>query len=649
MRKLFKYIISKEIILSLFFLLLTLVIYSILRFGFLIANYFYFDSLNSSDIALSFIKGIRFDLAAIVMINLPVMLLLNLPLDLRKKKWFRLTIFFLFFVINLTAITLNIADYGYFPTIERRLLWEPYTMLPDIIRMIPGLISNHYVLFISFIIACCGFFLLTRFFYLKIYGKLNLSFNYSSGIISFLLVICFSIIAIRGGLQMKPLRLANAFTYGEIGPGYLTLNTTYTVAMSYFQEQLPEYKFLSDKEANEIVQKMIKADDEIMLDISYPFLRRKSPNGQMKKMNVVIFIMEGWSALFNGSITGEKTFTPFFDSLASNGLLFTNYFASGQRSIEGIPAILASLPAVYSSSIIGSIEETNKIRGLGSILSEQGYITSFHHGGTTGTMGFDTFTKIAGFMKYFGKESYPDLSDDLMNDSWGIHDEPFFLETEKVLSSFQEPFCAAIFSVSSHDPFKVPKNRISLFESYKDESDKEKTYRYSDFSLRQFFKKASSEPWFKNTLFIITADHTLYTARTGFYTSFHTPLLIYSPSLVAPRKTNKVASHIDILPTILDILKIPTIHSAMGFSVLDSTKKRYAYVKYGPSFGIISDDYVLFDDLEHSPRIYNYHLDPMLKNDLSAELKEVKEDLNKKLYAYLQQVTHSIGENKVYK
>jgi phosphoglycerol transferase MdoB-like AlkP superfamily enzyme len=188
-----------------------------------------------------------------------------------------------------------------------------------------------------------------------------------------------------------------------------------------------------------------------------------------------------------------------------------------------------------------------------------------------------------------------------------------------------------------------------MFESYTGESDKEKTYRYSDFSLKQFFKKASSETWFNNTVFIITADHTLFTSRTGFNTSFHIPLLIYSPSLIAPGKSDKVASHIDILPTILDILNVPAIHSSMGFSVLDSTKNRYAFMKYGSYFGMISKDYVLLDDLENSSRIYNYYSDPLFKKDLSDRISEIKEEMKKKLYAYIQQVTISIGENKVYK
>ena len=649
MNKLFRYIFSREIIISLIFLVFLIFIYSLLRFGFYIANHNFFANINSLEILKNFLEGVRFDLSAIVIINLPVLLLFNLPVNLRKQKWYRYFLFFLFFLINITAICLNIADYGYFPTIERRLLWEPYTMLPDIVRTIPGLIANHFILFTIFIFACISFFLFARYLYKKADGKINLTFNYVSASVSFILIIIFSVIAIRGGIQLKPIRIANAFTNNQMEQGYLTLNTTYTVVSSYFQQKLPEFSFFSNDEANKIIQRIIKADDEKMLDPAYPFMRSKSPSGEMKKMNVVIFIMESWSASFVGSITGEKSFTPFFDNLAAGGILFTNYFASGQRSIEGIPSILASLPAIYSNSIIGSLAESDKIRGLGSILSEKGYTTSFHHGGVTGTMGFDAFTKIAGFIKYYGKESYPNLNDDLTDGMWGICDEPFFLQTEKVISSFKEPFCSAIFSLSSHDPYKIPDNRLNLFEQYKNESEIERAVRYSDFSLEQFFKKASQEAWFNNTIFIITCDHTLFDTRTGFYTAFHSPFLIYSPSLIKPAKNKRTVSHTDVLPTILELLKIKTVYSSMGFSAVDSTKEKYAFVKYGSYYGIISDDYVLLNDLTQAPKIFNYHLDPQLKNNLSLNLKDEIDDLNKKLLAFIQQATHAIGENKIYK
>ena len=203
--------------------------------------------------------------------------------------------------------------------------------------------------------------------------------------------------------------------------------------------------------------------------------------------------MESWSAPLCGSITGKKSFTPFFDSLAANGMLFTNFFASGQRSIEAVPAILASVPAIYDVSIIGSVSESYKFRGLGSILSENGDTLSSTTGRQPAQWDLYAFSKIAGFTNYYGKESISISGDTVKDGAWGIYDEPFFLETEKTMSTFTEPFCSVIFSLSSHDPYTIPQNRQYLFEKYKDESDFDISVRYSDLSLESFFKAAEKQ------------------------------------------------------------------------------------------------------------------------------------------------------------
>lgn len=583
------------------------------------------------------------------MLNLPVMFLYNFPVTLLRFKWYKIIVSSIFFILNIAALALNIADYGYYPTIQRRLLFEPYTMLPDIIRMIPGLISYHYILFTILLSSAALFIYFCKEAFNKISNFIGAGDKISARIISFVIIIPFVILGIRGGLQLKPLRTAHAFNSDNVSLGYLTLNTTYTVIRSYFQPVLQEITLIDERIAREQVQMLIKSPDEKMLDDNYPFLRQKQPEGAMKKKNVVVFIMESWSAAYIGSITGKKTFTPFFDSLASKGMLFKNFFANGQRSIEAVPCILGSLPAIYNSSLIGSVAESYKYRCLGNIMQENSYTTSFHHGGTTGTMGFDAFSKIAGFKNYYGKESILNLSDSTTDGLWGVCDEPFFLETINVFNSYKENFCSVIFSLSSHDPYTLPENRKDLFEKFKDEKDFEKALRYSDYSLGQFFNEASKQPWFGNTIFLITADHTYFDTRQDFVTTFQVPLLLYSPGFVTPSVISKTASHSDILPIILDLLDITTVHSSMGASVLDSTNPGYAFIKFHSNYSIISDSFVLQNDLEHAPRLYSYKTDTELKKDLYFENKIEAENLNLFLFSFLQVATHAIGENKVYK
>ncbi len=165
----------------------------------------------------------------------------------------------------------------------------------------------------------------------------------------------------------------------------------------------------------------------------------------------------------------------------------------------------------------------------------------------------------------------------------------------------------------------------------------------------QFFKTASQKPWFSRTLFIITGDHTLFNSRDNFYSTFHIPLLLYTPSgKIIPSRKSTVASHIDILLTVLDILKIPAVHSSMGKSVF-SESEHYCFEKYGNDYCIISNDYVLLNNLNTEPRLYNYKTDPSLKKDLADSFKNTVSDLNKKLLAYIQTTTNVMSGNTVYR
>ena len=616
-----KKILTKQLIISFAVIFGLMLVYSFLRLGFYINNINFFSGNSSGEIFNAFVNGLRFDIAAIFIINLPVLFLYNFPYAPVQKKWYQVIVIALFLIINLTALFTNIADYGYFETTQRRLMYEPYTMFGDIARLIPASIGFHYVLFIIFIAGAFVF----VYTFLKLIRRLDkdiaLNRKLFIEITSLLLIAFITVTAIRGGFQLKPLRQANAFTSSSQALGYLTLNTTYNVVRSYFQPLLPDISRIPKSEADKYILEMLKDDNETIIDTQFVFMRKKYFPGQPRKLNVVIFIMESWSAKYSGSITGNKTYTPFFDSVSSHGLLFTNFFANGQRSIEAIPSILTSVPSIYNFSLIGSIAEINRFRGLGSILKEEGYITSFHHGASIGSMGFDGFSKIAGFTNYYGKEDFLDLPPSAFDGAWGIFDEPFFLETEKIISSYQEPFCSVIFSLSSHEPYKIPDDRLPLFEQFKDETEFERSLRYSDFCLQQFFEKASSKSWFANTLFVITADHTLYYTRDNFYSCFHTPLLLYTPSeIITPGKNSMVTSHTGILPTILDVLQIPAVHSSMGISVFSPKSERYCFEKYGNDYCIIDSQYVLMNDLEHPPKLYLYKTDQSLKNNIAEKL-----------------------------
>ena len=234
-----------------------------------------------------------------------------------------------------------------------------------------------------------------------------------------------------------------------------------------------------------------------------------------------------------------------------------------------------------------------------------------------------------------------------MDGTWGVWDEEFFLDSLRRMDGFREPFCSVIFSLTSHDPFPIPPHRESLFSQYSTETKFQRVLRYTDYSLQQFFNTAKDKPWFKNTVFIITGDHTNYSRPNILRSYYQVPLLIYAPGIITPQRCNQVGSQVDILPTILDLLSIPTIHASMGRSLLDTTKTHYAVITEGAYCVIFDDRFVLLDDLEKTLGMFDYQADPYLKNNLMSQYPDAAKELRRNLYAYTQEVTYAITNDKV--
>jgi phosphoglycerol transferase MdoB-like AlkP superfamily enzyme len=337
-----------------------------------------------------------------------------------------------------------------------------------------------------------------------------------------------------------------------------------------------------------------------------------------------------------------------------SGTLFTNFLATGHRSVIAGPSVLASIPGFYSTSAAGkrnsfieSPSEVNSFIGLGNILTKQGYTTSFHHGARRGALGLDAYSRLAGFSHYFGKEDYLAADGSTQDTVWGVWDEEFFLDAVKRMDGFKSPFCSVIFSLTSHEPFRVPPHREALFAPYSGEGKFQQVLRYTDYSLQQFFQAAEKTPWFKDTIFIITADHGSHSQANNYYSSFHIPLLIYAPGVVKPGRFNQIGSQVDILPTVLDLLQISTVHSSMGCSLLETSQPHYAVVSDGIHYSIFADQFVLLNDLEKNVGLYDYQRDPFFKEDLQLKEPDVAERLKRYLYAYIQSVSDVIARNRI--
>ncbi len=259
-------------------------------------------------------------------------------------------------------------------------------------------------------------------------------------------------------------------------------------------------------------------------------------------------------------------------------------------------------------------------------------------------MGFDSFSKVAGFDDYFGLNEYPDKTD--FDGIWGVWDEPFFNFFAGKLSSFKEPFLVSIFSVSSHHPFKVPEKYNDKFK--KGPAPIVEVVGYTDFAIRELFNKISQNPWFENTLFVITADHTNESVHKEFQNNFGVysiPVIFYKPGSNLLGIKNKIAQQIDIMPTILSYLNYDEEYIAFGNNLLDDSYESFAFNTSGSTYHLYMNDHIL-EMIDNKPvGLYNYKNDIFLEKSLLGKNPELQLQMEDKLKAVIQTYNSRLIEN----
>lgn len=554
------------------------------------ADFFWNYSLIANHAApelLSALKtGIRFDVSALAFILfLPILfIILPLPAGIDKYRWKSAAILLLLYGTPLFFLA--------FVDIEL----APYVKA----RLTPGTLflfqEGEKKLFIDFVgeypvLVLVGMLSLSAWIYAtwkiqKYASDRHIPIAFSARWIA----VCFIIIAvlvigIRGGISnTKPLRVAD--THPDLDLGNWALNTPFI--------------FIKSLRNADIVKKQYFKDQRTLLSKLNGFSGDHSiiHNHHIKKpQNIVVIIMESLSLSYMGNINHVKGYTPFTDSLAEKSLFF-QAFANASRSIEGVPAVLGGIPSLGTASFLASSCANSRFEGMGTVLSKHGYTTAFFHGAKKGSMSFDRFALLAGFQQHFSLENYPDPSE---ADSWGIPDEPYFQyvagEIDKI-SAKGKPFAVAVFSLSGHTPYDIPQKYENVLPQAPHKM--LRAQKYADLALKQFFETASRKPWFRNTLFVITADHAslqfMESYRNDPLGAWRIPIIFYHPSLPLPSMTGEdPIQQIDILPSILDFLGIVSNKTIpLGRSVF-MPGPRMALIRAGGGFYAVKGNDVIFE------------------------------------------------------
>jgi phosphoglycerol transferase MdoB-like AlkP superfamily enzyme len=579
------------------------------------------------DVPMSLLVGLRFDLATLAIFNGIVLILMVLPV--RGMQRARKALNLILVILHLPVLLLNGIDVVYFGFAGKRLSHELFTGGKDLTNFgLVELLPYWWLALLVVGIAGLQFWLLNRGLIRNpIPQMVGLPSKFAAWSMPVLLA-GLLFLAFRGGLQTRPMRPANAFVTGSLFLGNVSLNSAYTVAQSLEIGNEPDVELMPMAEAVRLSRALIRNDfDGPFESDEYPLLRKTNFQCPEHKYNVVLLIVESLNSAKVGCVKGlppGQSLTPNLDSLAKHGRLYTNFYSNGARSVQSLPAIFNSTPDLFERPMIGSSFETNQHWGIGNMLLQRGYHTSFVCGGPNGTMGFDSFSKVCGFEHYFGRDDFP--GDQTVASNWGAHDNGVLQWLSTLQNGFQKPFLNTWFSITNHHPFDLPAD-CPMEIAHSKESAMNKTVMYTDWALGQYFSRVRKSDWAENTIFAITGDHCFYfedDPDRGDVQNYHVPLILLGPG-ISPGIDDRVGSHISILPTLIELLQLKTSYAGVGVSLLSKENDPFGITNVMGIMALSKKGHYLSSSLEQIQNCYSFQNG---KWELDASLKTNAEGLS---------------------
>jgi phosphoglycerol transferase MdoB-like AlkP superfamily enzyme len=616
-------------------------LFMVCRIAFFIYNISYFPETTTFNFLRILWGGLQFDLAAVLYINVIILVLSIIPVDLRFRQGYQSLMKVLFYVLNGIAIAFNVMDFVYYRFTLRRTTAD----VLDQFENETNLFSLFFQFFIDYWYAV-AFWVLLMWMMVKLYNKIQVKgplmqhriTYYISGVIAVPLIITLFVGAVRGGFRhsTRPITLSNAGEYVEHpNEVSLVLNTPFAIFRTLGKTKIQRVSFFKDSTEMTALYNPVHTPKDTVA---------------FTPTNVVVIILESFSkeffGFFNKERDGYRGHTPFLDSLAQHSRTFQYSFANGRKSIDGLPSIVAGIPSLGVPYVLTPFA-SNKVNSLGNLLGNKGYHTSFFHGAPNGSMGFQAFTNIAGFKHYYGKTEYD--NDDDFDDMWGIWDDKFLNFYADELNKLPEPFMTSFFSVSSHHPFKVPEEFEGKFKG--GEQPILKCVEYTDYALKKFFKKASTMKWYKNTLFVITADHVssnvIFPESHTMAGSYSVPIIFFKPDNSLQGMEQKIAQQIDIMPSVLGYLHYDKPYVAFGRNVFDEKTTPFAFNYSDNVYNLYKGDHLLMFDGKRTISLYNFKQDIMLRNDIKAEQPDLVMELEQHIKAIIQQYNNRMVDDKL--
>ena len=624
---------------TLYNLLIAYGAYFLARVIYFFENFSFFSkNLSFSHVMEMLGGGLVFDTSAILVTNIPYIVLVLFPLHVKENAAYQKLCRAVFLIINGLALAVNLCDAVYFRFTMRRTtttVFSEFSNEGNLGSIFLTETLRHIYLLVLFVIIIWAMYRLYRMTGLK--NKSLSWWRYDLvTLLSLAALAPFVVAGIRGGFAtaVRPITISNANQYvNRPVEAALVLNTPFslyrTIGKAVFV--VPEY-YSGEQEMAQVYTPVHVPNDTL----------------PMMKKNVVVLIVESFGREYIGALnrtldnSNYRGYTPCVDSLIAKSITFSHSYCNGRKSIDGMPSILSSIP-MFVEPFFLTPASMNHVSGIASLLAGEGYQTAFFHGAQRGSMGFQAFARSTGFQDYFGREDYSADSrfggDEDFDGMWAIWDEPFLQYYVAKMSEMKEPFMTAVFTASSHHPYAIP-------EKYKDIYPEEgiiihKCIRYTDMAIGRFFQQASRQPWFKNTIFVLTSDHTNLSDHLEYQTDlggFCSPIIIYEPGVTdhRPEVQQKIAQQIDILPTLMGRLHYPKSYLGFGIDVLNTPAEETWAVNYlNGIYQYVKQGHVLQFDGNRSRGMYAL-TDSLMQHNLLNQLPQ-QQQMERELKAIIQQ------------
>ncbi len=387
----------------------------------------------------------------------------------------------------------------------------------------------------------------------------------------------------RGGLQLAPINESSAYFSKTPFYNHVAINPAWYFLHSYFDLKTTKnpYTYMNSAEAEKRNNNLFLKSDTLSPSIL-----------TTQKPNIVIIILESWTADIIKSLGGEDNITPNFDTLSRQGLLFSQIYAAGSRTEHGLISVLSGFPPPPLISIITIPAKSEKLKSINTVLADDGYSSSFYYGGEAGFVNMKSYLINTGFTAIVDKASF---TENQLNSKWGAHDQYVFEKQLLDLKSAHQPFLSVILTLSSHEPFEVPME-TPFDEDHSEPGKFRKAAYYSDHCLGEYFRTAKKESWYDNTLFILVADHGHRLPKERDFDmpeSKRIPLLFFGNVLqenIRGTSLDKICNQNDIAATLLTQLNKSAVNFPRSRDILNPVTKDFAYYTNDNVWGWITPD-----------------------------------------------------------